>query len=196
MKIREDILEAEHIYHIFNRGNNSKLVFLNNENMEFFLRKTKQYVLPFFEIYAYCLMPNHFHFILRPKSNIEISSKSIATSKGLHNEESVYSKSLAKLISRYTQAFNKVYQRSGSLFESPFKRIRIDSEEYLRYLIIYVHQNPENFKRYKYSSYHAIVSDLETSISRDEVISLFDDKENFMICHQKPIDENQFQIYI
>ena len=56
--------------------------------------------------------------------------------KGLHSEDAVYSKSIAKLISSYTQAFNKTYQRSGALFESPFKRIHVDSEKYLRDLIL------------------------------------------------------------
>ena len=194
MKIREDILEADYFYHIFNRGINSNLVFLNTENMSFFLRKTEQYVLPFFEIYAYCLMPNHFHFILRPRSNFVISSEITASGRGLHSKESVYSKSLAKLVSSYTQAFNKVYQRSGSLFESPFKRIRIDSEDYLRNLIIYIHQNPEDFQNYKFSSFKAIVSNMETSIAKCAVLDLFDDKDNFMICHRKHIDRNQFEI--
>lgn len=194
MKIREDILEADYLYHIFNRGINSNLIFLDNENMSFFLKKTEQYVLPFFEIYGYCLMPNHFHFILRPKSNVEISSKINTSIKGLHCEESIYSKSLARLLSSYTQAFNKVYRRSGPLLESPFKRIRVTSEEYLRNLIIYIHQNPEDFQNYKFSSYKAVISNVETSISRNEVLALFDDKENFKICHQKKIDNILFEL--
>ena len=194
MKIREDILEADYLYHIFNRGVNSNLIFLNNENMSFFLKKTERYVLPFFEIYEYCLMPNHFHFILRPKSNILKSSKINTSIKGLHCDESVYSKSLARLFSSYTQAFNKVYGRSGPLLESPFKRIRIASEEYLRNLIIYIHQNPKDFQNYKFSSYKAVISNVETSISRNEILALFDDKENFISCHQKKIDRSQFEI--
>lgn len=194
MKIREDILETDYLYHIFNRGVNSNLIFFNKENMSFFLKKTERYVLPFFEIYGYCLMPNHFHFILRPKSNILISSKVNTSIKGLHCEESVYSKSLARLFSSYTQAFNKVYSRSGPLLESPFKRIRIGSEEYLRNLIIYIHQNPKDFQNYKFSSYKAVISNVETSISRNEILALFDDKENFISCHQKKIDRSQFEI--
>ena len=194
MKIREDILEADYLYHIFNRGINSNLIFLDNENMSFFLKKTERYVLPFFEIYGYCLMPNHFHFILRPKSNVEISSKISTSVKGLHCEESIYSKSLAKLFSSYTQAFNKIYRRSSPLLESPFKRIRIVSEEYLRNLIIYIHENPEDFHNYKFSSYKACISNVETSISRNEILALFDDKENFISCHQKEIASSQFEI--
>ena len=139
-------------------------------------------------------MPNHFHFILRPKVIIDLNSQISSNKKGLHGEECIYSKSLAKLISSYTQAFNKVYHRSGSLFESPFKRIRIDSEEYLRNLIIYIHQNHDDFQNYKYSSYKAIVSNSETSISKKEVLYLFDDVENFVRCHQNNIDETLIEI--
>ena len=78
--------------------------------------------------------------------------------------------------------------------ESPFKRIRIDSEEYLRNLIIYIHQNPDDFPNYKFSSYKAVISNVETSISRNDILALFDDKENFISCHQKKIDSSQFVI--
>ena len=193
MKIREDIIEADYFYHIFNRGVNSKLVFLNDENKVFFLLKVRKYLLPYFEIYAYCLMPNHVHFILKAKSEIEKTENSIKFSKGLHSEESVYSKAIGKLISSYTQSFNKVLQRSGSLFESPFKRIRIDSEEYLRNVIIYVHQNPDNFNNYRYSSYKTIISEKNTSVCRKEVLAIFDDKENFIKCHKIEIDGEQFE---
>lgn len=188
MKIREDILEVGYAYHIYNRGINSNLIFLNNENMAFFLMKTEEYLLPNFEIHGYCLMPDHFHFILKPKLNVDLDSMNFTNNKGLHSEESIYSKSIGKLVSSYTQSFNKVYRRTGPLLESPFKRILIDSEEYFRNLIIYIHQNPEDFQNYKFSSYKAVISSGETSISRNEIIALFDDRENFIKCHQKEID--------
>lgn len=188
MKIRENHLEPDHFYHIFNRGINSRLVFLNDENCRFFLQKVTMYVIPYFDIYAYCLMPNHFHFILKVKSvadGIPAFKKS-----GLHSEECFFSKQIGRLISSYTQAFNKVYQRSGPVFESPFKRIHIDSEEYLRNLIIYIHQNPENFQNYKFSSYLAAISETKTNIQRNEVIELFGDHENFVECHKRAVNEN------
>ncbi|MCD1117697.1 hypothetical protein [Chryseobacterium turcicum] len=182
MKIRESHLEPDRFYHIFNRGVNSKLAFLNDENFNFFLRKAKIYIVPYFEIYAYCLMPNHFHFILKTKSEIDYSSG--FKEKGLHSEECFYSKMLSKFISSYTQSFNKVYQRTGPVFESPFKRILVNSEEYLRNLIVYIHQNPYNFQEYRFSSYLAIISDSETSIQRKKILELFDNRMNFIECHQ------------
>lgn len=183
MKIREEIIEQGKYYHIFNRGVNSKIVFLNNENYKFFLLKVDKYIIPYIDVISYCLMANHFHFILRAKEHIEFQEIKFKE-KGLHSEDAIFSKSIGKLISSYTQAFNKTYQRSGALFESPFKRIHVDSEKYLRDLILYVHQNPENFENYKYSSYKAIISDAETKIKRNEVLEIFGDKENFIFMHR------------
>ena len=127
-------------------------------------------------------MPNHFHFILKAKSQIDLPENFKKT--GLHSEACFFSKAISKLMSSYTQSFNKVYQRSGSIFESPFKRILIDSEEYLRNLIIYIHQNPDNFQQYKFSSYLAMISNSETHVQREKVIEIFDNTENFVKCHQ------------
>ncbi|RQP13945.1 MAG: hypothetical protein EAS48_02690 [Chryseobacterium sp.] len=187
MQIREDVLTPGKVYHIYNRGVNSKLVFLNSENMSFFLRKASYYLLPVFDIYAYCLMPNHFHFILQPKIESDRRPQQFKE-KGLHSENSLYSKAIGKLISSYTQAFNKVYQRSGSVFESPFKRIAVETEEYLRNLIIYVHQNPADFRNHRFSSYRSIISNAETSICRERVLELFGGKNNFIICHNIEAD--------
>ncbi|MDA3905864.1 MAG: hypothetical protein PF484_07300, partial [Bacteroidales bacterium] len=53
-----------YIYHIYNQGNNRQRIFLNRENYLFFLKKVKNYVLPYADILAWCLMPNHFHFLV------------------------------------------------------------------------------------------------------------------------------------
>lgn len=188
MEIRGTHLEIDKFYHIFNRGINSKLTFLNNENYNYFLQKVKVYLVPYFDIYAYCLMPNHFHFLLKVKSVEEIAFSE--KKSGLHSEDGFFSKAIGKLISSYTQSFNKVYQRSGPIFESPFKRIHIDSDDYLRNLIVYIHQNPENFYTYKFSSYPAIISNAETNIMRKDVLELFGDRENFIQCHLKEINLN------
>jgi hypothetical protein len=73
--------------------------------------------------------------------------------------------------------------------ESPFKRIKIDSEEYLRNLILYIHANPEDLKidtdQYKYSSNKAIVSKNKTNIQKKAVLELFYGLENFIYCHHQ-----------
>lgn len=127
------------------------------------------------EVYAYCLMPNHFHFLIKIKSKEELetfvkvsnfdkggSDLDKANHKnGLHSISNIVSKQMGKFISSYSQSFNKVNNRHGALLESPFKRIRVDTDEYLKNLIIYIHLNPAdikiNYQDYIFSSYTAIL---------------------------------------
>ncbi len=192
MQIRKQPLESSCFYHIYNRGINGQPIFLKDEHFIFFLQKTKYYLLPYFEVYAYCLMSNHFHFLLRAKESVQASILN-ADKTGLHSANKVYSKQIGKMISSYTQAFNKMESRHGPLLESPFKRLKVDSESYLRNLIIYIHQNPLDIgisvNNYEYSSYKAIISDRYTVLERTEVISYFDDIENFKFYHRNRVDD-------
>ena len=63
--------ESNHIYHLFNRGNNSQRIFFQRDNYLFFLQKIRTHILPFADILAWCLMPNHFHLMIYTNS-IEI----------------------------------------------------------------------------------------------------------------------------
>jgi len=56
--------EPNHMYHIFNRGNNAQKIFFNHENYLFFLKKVRLYICPYADILAWCLMPNHFHLMV------------------------------------------------------------------------------------------------------------------------------------
>lgn len=95
------------------------------------------------------------------------------------------------LFNSYTQAFNKKYNRHGSLFERPFKRILIENESYLKYLIYYIHHNPvshgfvEDMIEYPWSSYLTVSSPKKTKLKRKDVIEWFDDLENFKAFHHQ-----------
>jgi len=195
MNIREEAIECDCFYHIFNRGVNGQKVFASNQNFEFFLIKAKFYLLDYFDFYAYCLMNNHFHFLLRAKPLQHHETKK-STKTGLHSDDQIYSKQIGKLISSYTQAFNKVENRHGPLLESPFKRKKIESENYLRNCLIYIHQNPlelgVKLQDYQYSSYRAIAGNKGTAIKKDEVIDYFDTVENFVFCHKKIVELDDF----
>ena len=191
MNIINEILEPNNFYHIYNRGINGGDIYNNEENYLFFLNKFSKYLIEFVDVYAYCLMPNHFHFIIKIKDIQSESVNKISNfDKGLHAPDSIISKQIGKFISSYSQAFNKVNQRSGPLLESPFKRKKINSEDYLKNVILYVHLNSEDlgksYSNYKFSSFLGIVSNLKTNIAREECISLFNDLENFKYSHKFP----------
>lgn len=196
MNIRNEILEPDAYYHIYNRGINSGKIFSCENNYLFFLSKFTVYLNPVCDVYAYCLMPNHFHFLIKVKSEediknfVKLQNFDKASKTGLHSYDSIVSKQIGKFISSYSQAYNKTTDRHGALLESPFKRKRIDSEEYLINLIIYIHLNPaelkEKFETYPFSSYKSMLSNSKTNLKREEVINSFGDTENFIYSHANP----------
>jgi len=125
MPYRETIFKAHNYFHIFCRGNDKRDIFLDPSDYERFLSRMSKYRrLQQISIICYCLMPNHFHFLLR-----QDTSKSI--SYFMH-----------KLMVSYAMYFNKRYQKTGHLFESSFKARFINNDEYLLHLSRYIHLNP------------------------------------------------------
>jgi REP element-mobilizing transposase RayT len=195
MNIRDEILEPDCFYHIFNRGINGNLIFSEEQNYHYFLQKFSKYLNEVCDVYAYCLMPNHFHFLIKIKSSEELDvfiskhTKNQTNIKGLHAATNIVSKQIGKLISSYSQSYNKVKKRHGPLLESPFKRVRITTNEYLINLILYIHLNPTDLgiliQDYKYSSYLAMISKAQTNIKRNEVLNLFENLDNFIFCHNQ-----------
>jgi len=169
-------LEIEHYYHIFNRGINGDFIFKNDENKKYFLKLVSKYLNNRISVLAYCLMDNHFHFVIK-----------------INEEGTIVTQAFSNLFNAYAKAFNKQNSRTGSLFEKHFKRIKLVNDNYLKQLIIYIHTNPKhhlnmNFEDYMFSSYQSILSQQETKIDRDEVLTLFDDIQNFRFCHKNKND--------
>ena len=107
-----EILEKDKIYHIYNRGNNGERIFTSNENKKYFLKLYLKHLEDKVETFAYYLMDNHFHFLIRINSENEVIQ------------------ALSNLFNAYAKAFNKQQNRTGSLFERHFKRIQNENEKY------------------------------------------------------------------
>jgi REP element-mobilizing transposase RayT len=132
------MLNFETYYHIYNHANGNENLFVEDKNYKFFLEKYYLHLNPVVETIAWCLMPNHFHLLEKVKSEDEIYSAfpKFQTLENLKLKSNFISKQFSNFCSSYTQSFNKVYKRRGSLFLKNFKRKEIDSEDYLRNLII------------------------------------------------------------
>ncbi len=130
--MKQDIFEHGVVYPVFKRGNNKEDIFKEEKNYVYFLSLLQKYVLPVAEIYAYCLLKNHFHLVVRIK-DVDLLENEYKEKPylGFSNHFNAYAKSI-----------NKMYNRTGSLFQEHLHRKRVEDDEYLRQLIAYVHLNP------------------------------------------------------
>jgi REP element-mobilizing transposase RayT len=208
-------LEPDKMYHIYNHANGNDNLFYAEDNYLYFLKRFAELLAPILDTYAYCLMPNHFHWLVKIKSEKEIfdflrTNGKIADDVGFNEfkalkieipnqPESIFSIHLSKQItnffSAYTQALNKQLNRKGNLFNQSFHRKEIIDEIQAKENVLYIHCNPVNHKytntieEWKFSSYKAHLSDKPTMIKREKVINLFDTKENFIICHHEKLEK-------
>jgi REP element-mobilizing transposase RayT len=179
--MEKDTLEPDCFYHIYNRGNNNENIFIEEKNYNFFLQKMIKYLVPIADVYAYCLLKNHFHILLKINSRENLPEK---------YREDIHLP-FSNLFNSYTKSINKHYDRTGSLFQEHLKRNRLEDEEYIRQLVLYIHLNPvkhriySNFKEYPHSTFRAYLSDKPTNLSRDYILELFGGRDNFEYSHHE-----------
>jgi REP element-mobilizing transposase RayT len=197
-----ELLKPTQAYHIYNHANGSELLFKEKQNYKFFLDKYRKYISPVADTHVYCLMPNHFHILVRIKREEDIISAFNGSFARKYNrlmpveeKENLVSlfasKQFSNLFSSYTQAFNKTYDRMGSLFMKNFKRKIIEDDRHYKETVIYIHLNPVHHDfvntpyEWPYSSYGILLSGKETWLKKDEVINSFDNVSSFETAHQE-----------
>lgn len=168
-------------YHIFNRGNNRDSIFFEDENYLFFLRRWRKWLLPYTDTIAYCLMPTHYHFLVRIKevADQDQTSEVLETSKVSETQEVStldFSKAMQKLVISYTKAINKRFNRVGALFQGAYKVKRIESGTHLVHLCRYIHANPvkdglvDLVEDWQYSNYLEWIGQRDGSLVTPEFI--------------------------
>lgn len=183
------------VYHIYSHANGEENLFRQDENYHYFLNKYSDYIHPLAETFAYCLLPNHFHMMLRIRKEPELTSFFMQKKK-----QEICAKDLPELISRhfsnflnaYAKAYNERFDRRGSLFERPFKRKLIKSSKYFTGLIAaYIHNNPihhgfvTDLNDWIHSSWHSYISEKNTKVSRQEGLIWFGGREAFTRFHKE-----------
>jgi REP element-mobilizing transposase RayT len=197
-------LEYGNYYHIYNRGNNRQNIFLEERNFHYFLNLYAEHIGPMSDTFAYCLLHNHFHFLVRIKhleeieadddQTLRVSETLRGSSDGVSSDKIASpSQQFGNFLNAYTKGMNKTYKRTGSVFENPFGRTEVTSEEYFVHLITYIHQNPQkhglvaDFRTWPYSSYHALLSTKPTRLKREIVLSWFGGPANLEATHRQKI---------
>ncbi len=197
------------LYHIYNRSNET--VFFDRENYLYFLRKVNLLLKPYCEILAWCIMPNHFHFL------IQATTQSEKLIEETHRDKTqVLSKNLGIMLSSYTRAINNIYNRKGKLWShnTEAKKIGGDnlslSKDYIAMIndnyalacFMYIHQNPvmaglvENMEDWEFSSYPDFLGVRNGKlVNKDlafEIIGI--DKENFQALSNMMIDDKLLRV--
>ena len=178
-KYRIRNFEENGYYHIFNRGVEKRKIFLDDQDYKMFSYYLFVYLKPLDEILlaypllptrlqaknlaneidliSYCLMPNHFHLLLKQR-----------TKNG-------FSKFIKQITNAYTEYFNKKYERTGSLMQGTFKSVKVNTDQQLIHLSRYIHLNPivdnvvDELTAYPWSSYKDIISSKPKSLCKIEI---------------------------
>jgi putative transposase len=191
--LREDIPET--YYHVYMRGASKANIFQDNKDKDKFIslfdrylsgeeRRDKDDVIypdhsSRVKLAAYCLMDNHFHLLL------------------YQIEQGGISKLMSSIGTSYSRYFNYRYKRSGPLFESRYKSVRITDDNYLLRISRYIHLNPRYWKQFKYSSigYYWAKRDNPKWIDTSQIEQLFDGKDDYLQFLQDHRDNGENEKY-
>jgi len=166
-------IKEEMIFHIYNRAIGNEKLFLSDRDHFIFLDNIKFYVLPHASLYAYCLLPNHFHFLMQVGQSADKFSKGMSDS-----------------FNAYAKYFNTKYSRRGGLFMSPFKRKPIENDASLTWITWYIHRNPlhhkltSDWQGWLWSSYKAYTGNYKTLIKTSFLIDVFGGRNQVISHHQ------------
>ena len=168
-------------YHLYNRGAHQVFIFREPDNYIFVLRKIKHYCREFdLTPIAYCLMPNHYHFLIRQE------------------DESPAGLLPQRVFNSYTKAYNKRYDHSGTLFEGNYKVIHVQTESHLLHLCRYIHANPvkdgfvTDIEEWLYSNYLEWIGERNgTLVDRDFVKVYFESPDEYRRFVQDYLEERR-----
>lgn len=208
-------IKPNRYYHIASKGINKQEICFCDEDYSRFMKIAGIFLPPVAEIFAYALLDNHFHFLLRIKSKKEIGylnpkyakSRDMALKwrtffpktekerlQGRFSQKPDPEKMIQHCFSSYVKGINTKHKRSGALLEHTFRRVRVDKKHDFKRLILYVHQNPVKHGycsqpfEYPWSSFLGIISKAPTRLFREKVIGWFGSKAGFISSHSNHDD--------
>lgn len=180
---------ADSYYHVYSRGINKQAIFADDEDKSYLLhlisrhlsKKPKLsksgYLYPNFnrelELLTYCIMDNHFHFLLYQK------------------EAGILKSFMQSILSAYTAYYNKKHDRRGPLFESRYKSSIINKDEYLLHVSRYIHLNPRSWMNYRFSSFKNIREGTESEWLNSEKVLVNHSSRNEYAKFVNDYEENK-----
>jgi REP element-mobilizing transposase RayT len=173
-------MEPECIYHVFNRAVGNDILFRFSTDYSDWLNGMMEYLVPISEIYAFNLLPNHYHLLLKLKPFID------------HKK---FSREINRFQSQYARQYNRFYNRKGGLFIRPFGRKQVKTDSQLAWIIWYIHRNPlhhnitNDWENYQYSSFLHYTKTSSDLVTTPFVIDFFGGFENMYKHHLLQAEE-------
>lgn len=195
--------EEDAFYHVLCKSIGGQLLFLHNEDRAFFQFRYNELLNTFVDVYAYNLLNNHVHLLIKTRSAASVALflngipqiRQTLTQRRFISGECTFHELIEQQFSRlfisYTLMFNKAYNRKGHLFNRPFRRIAINDDAHLTQLFVYIHANSmhhgfmQDFEKYEWSSFKDIISLSPTMLRRALVLEWFGGTENFKRIHKE-----------
>ena len=167
--------QSEKIYHIYNHAVGNENLFRTKDNYVYFLKKYSQYIYPVCKTFVYCLMPNHFHFLIEIRNSEELYKHFVSIKpenkmvkpKDFSEPEFVMQQ-FSNLFNSYAKSYNKAFKRRGALFNDYLRRKSVGHDIYISRLVHYIHSNPvhhkfcKNASDWEFTSYDSIISNKPT----------------------------------
>lgn len=184
MKI--SLLEPGKVYHIYNRARNWEPLFTDEEDLRSFLRLYQAHIAPLAETYAWCLLPDHLHLLIRIREEAA----------------GCLYRPFAMLFNGYAKGYNLRHGKEGKLFFFKLKRMEIRSRTYQADLVRYINQNAlrhgaaSEITSYRYSSYRSTVSPMGSLVSREALVKLFGRGNNLAGALAEPVNETALKCFM
>ena len=166
-------------YHLYYSGNPKEALFRLEEDYYSFLDLIRKYIGSIIYLYAYCLLPSHFHLLLRIKDKVKIEY--------VYSDNGMLWGQFENLLGAYTKYINRSYQRAGALIESGAVRKVPRNKELICDLVVYIHQNPQihgivsDFRYWPFSSCYAhLRQDRRSMIAKELLLD--------PVCHRRIVE--------
>ena len=197
-------LEEGCVYHLYNRSVSEVKLFIDVNDYKVFLERFNKYFGHYLHVYSYCLIPNHFHFIVKVKEQSSFDTmikkeKTKAAKKLIIAEIGInefLEDQFRRMFSSFALSIKNKYNRQGALFQRRMKRVQVSENSQLVYLVNYVHHNPIHHGLcmrmidWPFSSYHKFIGRRMNEFQRQYIAWLGDgDFECGMNVFQKSLDE-------
>ena len=195
-------MRFEKLYHVFNRGLDRRSIFSEEGHYQTFFDLYARHVHPVANTYAYCLLPNHFHLMVRIKSFSElVASVPGIESLGEKTLSGIPSQAFTSFFSAYSRALHQQPGQTANLFQHLYGCIPLpDNRQYLN-VILFIHQNPQrhgvcaDFREWRHSSYQVLLGDEPTFLDRDSVMDWFGKPSTYEAVHTMMLRPSDYESF-